>query len=202
MTRLGTTARRFDSRRLCTASVRRPTPPETTLSGRAFDSGRFGVLTVFRPCRADFEAADRAWAPLRSGDAEHNHWRWVDLVAYPERFGLRNAAGEIVCLWVCFKHRPLQLAGVHCYELDRVEVDPERVGQGLGAFSMLVIAARAREAGASAIVGCSLPQSQGFYEALGAQLVDGERCEEGTVAFRLESGVLEEMKERLDAVAV
>ena len=141
--------------------------PATSLYGCRFDLGDGLVLELRRPTYPELLAVDATWPALRAADAQHAHWLWSAFAGQAnERFGL-FAGDQCVALWSSLAPRLLRLSPYHCYQLDALEVRADLRGAGIGQLATGLVALRAGEVGAQAVVLCALGQASGFYERLG-----------------------------------
>ncbi len=120
---------------------------------------------------------DELWPLLRRRDAQHLHWRWMKLLKkkrnsslIPERFALICSKTKLIeAIWCSSADRLKHYGGKKCYLLSNIEVFPKSIAKSVGHLTMAIVASRAIEQGAEAIVLQSLSQSCKFYERIGGR---------------------------------
>ncbi|MCB9540044.1 MAG: GNAT family N-acetyltransferase [Myxococcales bacterium] len=124
---------------------------------------------------------------------------WATIVRQcRDRVVLLDEVDDVVAIWG--SKLKLRLVGeVRVYRLDFLEVHPARPGVGIGAIAMGLVADQAARDGAKGIVLSSLPQSVGFYEALGGskKLPGVWNAERGTVPFYFDTSAMGVLRELL-----
>lgn len=154
---------------------------------------------------------DELWPLLRRRDAEHNHWRWMKLLKkgrnsslIPERFALISSKTMLVeAIWCSSVDCVKQYGGMKCYPLSYIEVFPKNVGKFIGTLAMAIVASRALEQGAEAVVLQSLGQSCPFYERLGGRQMNLKelRSRINLVTYIFDGDALAELREIGDGLA-
>lgn len=94
---------------------------------------------------------DDNWPPHRPAGAVHYDWTWAPKASHTtERWAVR-CDGEVVSVWIGAR-KLLSLLGGKYYKVDNLEVRGDRTGAGIGAVTMIFLAARALDVGAVGLV--------------------------------------------------
>ena len=113
------------------------------------DLGDVRVVDVTTELLAE---VDDSWSPRRGPADVHHAWRWREICeGQRERFGVMVGAAP-AAIWVSTRTRPLRLRDGSYYRLDYLEVAPDLRGGVVGPLTLALIACRALELGADAIV--------------------------------------------------
>jgi GNAT superfamily N-acetyltransferase len=158
-------------------------------------------LRVVTPSDRHLEEIDTEWPTGRRPTDWHHAWRWKELAAGKvEVLAVVGANDKAVGIWCSAKHKPIRLPDGLFYRPDYLEVAPAVLGQELGVFLFLLIAARALELGADRVVLGTWEILRDFYRGLGG--VEGKprgwNLESNLVPFTFDRETLEGLAEALE----
>lgn len=174
-------------------------PPSFLLRKRWILRGP-GTLSLVQPTLEQLADIDERWPPLRRETDWHTSWRWQTLARGKREAFALVSADDLLAIWCSAKSRPIQLEGQRYYRPDYLEAAPAFRGKEVGAFTVLLIAARALELGATGIVLGTWPFLRDFYAALGGvqRLPRGWNLPANLIPFVFDLETLMEMKRLLD----
>lgn len=162
-----------------------------------------GALTLRELTPELLAAIDREFPGARTAGDWHRSWVWSAIArGRREAFVLTRDAVS-VATW-CAKDRLLDLPDGRYYRLDYLEVRGDLRGGTVGAFTLAIIASRAREPGAQAIVLAAFPIEglKAAYLRAGAVERDptGWNRPRGLLALVFESAALTELEGLADGL--
>jgi hypothetical protein len=160
-----------------------------------------GTVRLVDPTLQELAEIDDRWPPMRRGSDWHHSWRWQTLTKdKPEVFALSDGDGRLLSIWCSAKSKPIRLEGSLYYRPDYLEVAPEVRGKAVGAFTFLLIAARALELGATGLALGTWPFLRGFYAGMGGveRRPRGWNLARNLVPFIFDLETLTELKRLLD----
>lgn len=179
---------------------RRTTRPQSPILGRRWLlPDPFNGVWVASANGARVDAVDESWPNSRQLQAAHAHWRWVEIRDRAEDCLalVRREDDKTLALWSTSRAE-VQLASKRYYRVDYLEVDPDHIGSGLGAFAMGVICKEASERGLQGVVFGALPSARWFFERLGAKETSLWQSERGLAAMMLAEEAFEDLWRNTD----
>lgn len=177
--------------------------PPPSVTAKAWELPGIGGLSVTLVDTPHLTTIDSEWPPLRPSTDLTNAWVWSDIVAQNrESFVVLRSypKGDPVAIWSSKARSLLRLPVGRCYRLDHIEIDPRLRGGVLGYFTLGVIASRALELGAEAMVLQTFQTHVKIYTDFGGQAgpVRGWNHDPKLVPFFFGSATLQEMRDDAD----
>lgn len=182
-------------------SWKRPALQSTSsMMGRAWLLPTAGRVTMGSARLQDLTTVDQSWPSMRPDADPATGWVWYDIgVKYGERFSLSADDGGPLALWAGARAGVEMVEGRPCYRIERIEVHPQKRGVGIGSFTMALIAKRAIELGAEALVLEAVTEQRtvDFYERLGG-VSGGWSPARGLIPFSLSRQAVARLVEEAD----
>ena len=170
--------------------------PQSRLLDAAWHVPGHGEVRVHAPELERLLEIDRDWPLARDADREHVNWKWLGNMKKHRDGMVVTVGGATAAAWCGKYDRAIALDWRHWYRLDYLEVAESFAG--LGAFVLVLIAARATELGATGIVGNAFNEASllAFYKRGGADLecVRGWSCPRKMVPFCVRDDGFEQLR--------
>jgi hypothetical protein len=182
-------------------------PPPSVLLVRRWAVAPLGNLSVREATTNDGFSVQEAWESGWPAGWTNAHWSWPRILQrHDERFALIAEDDRVLGLWCGRKPGVLHLSGIKCYQPTYLERAP-LLAPELAPFLFTLIAARARELGATAMVLGALdaPGICRFYEAAGGQRRGWPKAFKAgpnLVPYFFDSATLQDLEEMSDAFRV